>query len=199
MSGHLILKSLFSSESRIKLLAHFFLHPGESFYIRQLERLIHKPVGQIGPELQNLEKIGLLVSSREGNHKRYSFNKNFPIYDELRSIFLKTEGAGTIIKEVLSRLEKVELAFIYGSFASGEEHAGSDIDLMIVGDVSDRKTSPEISRAENELRRSLNYSLYSRKEVRSRLSKRDNFIRTVFKGPKIIILGSEDDELFRVG
>jgi len=192
-----ILKALFSSETRIKVLSHFFLHPGESFYLRQMEKLLGIPVGQLGRELLNLEKIQLLTSCLEGNQKRYSINRNFSLYKELKNIFLKTAGAGDAIRESLSELKGVELAFIYGSFAKGEEHPGSDMDVMIVGDVPDREASRVISRAERRLKRTVNYSLYERKEVNARIKKKDNFILTVFSEPHIILLGNENDELFR--
>jgi len=192
-----VLKSLFSSNTRIRVLSHFFLHPGESYYLRQLERLLKIPVGQLGRELLNLEKIQLLTSSMEGNQKRYSINQNFPLYDELKNIFLKTTSAGDIIRESLSKLKGIELAFIYGSFAKGEEHPGSDIDIMIVGSTSDKEISRIISDVENKLKRTVNYSLYERKEVKTRLKKKDNFILTVFHEPHIILLGSKNDELFR--
>lgn len=192
-----ILKALFSSDTRIKVLSHFFLHPGESFYLRQIEKLLEIPGGQLRRELLNLEGIRLLVSRREGNQKRYSINRDFPLYDELKNIFLKTTGAGDIIGESLSRIEGIELAFIYGSFAKGEEHPGSDIDVMVVGDVPDREVSRAISSAEKRLHRTVNYSLYERKEVNARLDKKDDFIMTVFREPHIILLGSKNDELFR--
>lgn len=190
-------KALFSSDTRVSLLAYLFLHPGESCYPRRLERIIGKRVGQINRELQNLERIHLLRSTREGNQRRYSLNRDFPLYHELKSIFLKTAGAGLIILECLEKLKAIELVFIYGSFAGGEEHAGSDLDLMIVGDVSDREVSRAISRAEERIGRPLNHSLYRRREVGERIRKKDDFILTVFREPHILISGSEDDELFR--
>lgn len=192
-----VLKSLFSSNTRIRVLSHFFLHPGESYYLRQLERLLKIPVGQLGRELLNLEKIQLLTSSMEGNQKRYSINQNFPLYDELKNIFLKTTSVGDIIRESLSKLKGIELAFIYGSFAKGEEHPGSDIDIMIVGSTSDKEISRVISDVENKLKRTVNYSLYERREVKTRLKKKDNFILTIFHEPHIILLGNKNDELFR--
>ncbi len=192
-----ILKSLFSSDTRIKVLSHFFLHPGESYYLRQLEKLLKIPGGQLRRELLNLEDIQLLISFKEGNQKRYSINKDFSLYDELKNIFLKTTSAGDIIRESLSRLKGIELAFIYGSFAKGGEHPGSDIDIMIVGRVSDKEISRIISNVEKRLKRMVNYSLYERKEVKTRLRKKDNFILTVFREPHIILLGSKNDELFR--
>ncbi len=192
-----ILKSLFSSDTRIKVLSHFFLHPGESYYLRQLEKLLKIPGGQLRRELLNLEDIQLLISSKEGNQKRYSINKDFSLYDELKNIFLKTTSAGDIIRESLSRLKGIELAFIYGSFAKGGEHPGSDIDIRIVGRVSDKEISRRISNVEKSLKRRVNYSLYERKEVKARLKKKDNFIFTVFNEPHIILIGSKNDELFR--
>lgn len=192
-----MLKGLFSSETRITVLSHFLLHTGESFYLRQLEKMLMMPVGQLGRELRNLEKIRLLTSRIEGNQKRYSINPDFPLYEELRGIFLKTAGAGDIIRGSLSGFKGVELAFIYGSFAKGEEHPGSDIDVMVVGDVPDKEVSRTISGVEKRLKRTVNYSLYERKEVKARLKKKDNFILTVFSEPHIIILGSGNDELFR--
>src|SRR3972149_4849531 len=191
------LKALFSSETRIKALSHFFLHAGESFYLRQLEKILKIPVGQLGRELLNLEKIHRLTSSLEGNQKRYSVNRGFMLYEELKNIFLKTAGAGDTIRESLSGLKGVEIAFIYGSFAKGEEHPGSDMDVMVVGETPEKEIGRTISSVEKRLKRTVNYSLYEREEVKTRLDKKDNFIMTVFSEPRIILIGSKDDELFR--
>jgi len=192
-----ILKSLFSSDTRIKVLSHFYLHPGESYYIRQLEKILKIPVGQLRRELINLENIQLLTSSLHGNQKWYSLNQDFPLYDELKKIFLKTTSVGDIKRESLAKIKGIELVFIYGSFAKGEEHLGSDIDIMIVGSTSDKEIARAISDGEKKLKRALNYSLYERKEIKARLKKRDNFIFTVFHEPRIILIGNKNDELFR--
>ena len=192
-----ILKALFTSKTRIELLSHFFMHPESSFYLRQLERLLRMPVGQLRYELSNLEQAGLLSSFQEGNQKRYIINREFPLYDELRRIFLKTSGAGDVIRVALSRLDGIELAFVFGSFASGEEHSGSDLDVMVVGSVSDREVSRVLSDVERTLGRPVNYSLYERKEVAKRLKKKDNFIATVFRGPRVLLVGSENNGLLQ--
>lgn len=190
-----ILQPLFSSQTRIRLLSVLFLNPGQSFYNRQLERII--PGLPLRRELMKLESVGLLTSWREGNQKRYRLNPDFPIYEELRRIFLKTAGLGDIIREHLSKVKGVELAFIYGSFAKGEEHAGSDIDVMVVGEASGMELSVAFGKIEEELGRlgGVNYSLYERAEVKQRLTQREGFISAVFSEPKIMIQGDPDDEL----
>lgn len=193
-----ILKTLFSSEVRINILSHFFMHPGEGYYIRQLEKILKKPVSNIQKELAKLEKIDLLSSSVEGNQKRYILKNEFPLYDELRNIFIKTTGLSDLIRDSLHLIKKIEFAFIYGSFAAGDETSRSDVDLMIVGNVSDIIINKSIKEVEKQINRMINYSIYSKDEIEKRISANDNFIKTVLEAPIILIIGSKDDKLFGI-
>ena len=193
-----ILKTLFSSEVRIDILSHFFMHPGEEFYIRQLEKILNKPVSNIQKELAKLEKINLFSSSIEGNQKRYVIKKDFPLYEELRNIFIKTTGLSDIIRYELATKNEIEFVFIYGSFASGDETSQSDLDLMIIGNISDISINRSIKKVEKKISRVINYSIYSRKEIEDRINDNDNFIKTILEGPVILIIGKKDDRLFRI-
>lgn len=115
----------------------------------------------------------------------------------MRSIFLKTAGLGDVIRKHLSEVKGVELAFIYGSYAKGEEHAGSDIDVMVVGQVSTLELSVAFRKMEQELGRPgrINYSLFDREEIKQRLKEGKGFIPSVFSEPKIQIQGDPNDEL----
>jgi DNA-binding transcriptional ArsR family regulator len=131
-----MLQKLFSSKLRVDLLSLFFGRPDEEFYVREIEKILQEDVGNISRELKNLEGIGLLISRRKGNLKYYLLDRKFPLYDELRSIILKTRGAAGVLTACLQGMEQIDFAFIYGSFATGKETAKSDIDLMVIGDVS---------------------------------------------------------------
>jgi hypothetical protein len=52
-----MLKSLFTSSVRVKLFKHFFLHPNDEFFIRQLTRDLNEQVNAIRRELENWKKI----------------------------------------------------------------------------------------------------------------------------------------------
>jgi len=184
------------------LLAHFFrnpLEPGKGFYSRQLERQIGIPQYLVNRELRILHSAGVLLSWEEGGEKRprklYRLNPDFPIHEELRNIFIKTVGAGDIIRKHLSEVKGVELAFIYGSFAKGEERATSDIDVMVVGEASDMELGAAFGKMERHLHRQVNYSLFDRKEVKQRLREGIGFIPSVFSQPKVMIQGDPNDEL----
>lgn len=85
-----VLKSLFSSTLRIKVFSHYFAHPGESFYVRELAEILGEFAGNVARELKNLEQSGLLNSTTRGERKYYALNSSSPIIDDLRSIFQKT-------------------------------------------------------------------------------------------------------------
>lgn len=195
----LILEHLFSSNLRVKILSHFFFHPGESFHVRRLAAELDASAGSVARELTHLQEAGILASEAVGNQKHYRLREDNPILDDLRNLFLKTSGASAELEAALEDMEGVELAFIYGSYASGEAHAASDIDLMVIGDVSDRELAPAVARVERRLKRSINYTVYSRREADKRLGKKGEFVHEVFAGPRILLIGSADDRLFRVG
>ncbi len=190
-----ILKALFSSGSRVDILSYFFLNPGVSFYARQMEKLLKKPVSQIRRELINLESAGVLTSLHDGSQKKYSLNISLPIYDDLKNIFLKSLGANALFKPGLYKIKGLKLAFIYGSYADGTAGAKSDIDLMLAGALSEKDALPYVSALEKSLKRPVNPSIYSVPEIKKRLAKNDNFIKTVFNGPKIVLKGNVNEIL----
>ena len=191
----LILKHLFSSNLRVKILSHLFLHPGEDFYIRRLASTLRQPVGTVARELTHLEEAGILKHERVGNQKHYSVREESPIAEDLRNIFLKTTGVSAELRTVLDHITGVEIAFIYGSYAIGEAGKSSDIDLMVIGDISNKKMATAIASLERRVKREINYMLYSRDEAVKRVGKKGDFVHEVFAGPKILLMGKPDDRL----
>jgi len=150
------LKRLFSSGLRVRFLAHFFFRPGERFHVRRLASEFDESVGSVGRELSNLEKAGILSCRRAGNQKQYELNADCPIVGDLKNLFLKTAGASAELRDVLDGMPGVELAFIFGSYASGEATASSDIDVMVVGEVSERRLALSLAEVERSLGREIN-------------------------------------------
>ncbi len=193
----LTLKHLFSSKLRVKVLSYLFFHPGEAFHVRRLATELKESAGSVARELIHLEEAGIVSSRLVGNQKPYALREDNPIVGDLRNIFVKTSGASAELRSALEKVPTVELAFIYGSYATGQAHAASDIDLMVIGDVSDRELAPAIARIERNLNRQINYTLYTRDEAKKRLGKKGEFVNEVLAGPKILLIGSADDRLFR--
>jgi len=165
------------------------MNPGEDFFMREISRLIQENLNSVRRELQNLEDLGLLKSKKHGNMKYFSINLEYPIYPELRSIIMKTEGVSKSIKEILKRTGDIKLAFIYGSFASEEADQGSDLDIFLVGDIDEDQLLRELSKLEGDISREINYVLFSPREIEERLDKNDSFILNVWEGSKIMLIG----------
>jgi predicted nucleotidyltransferase len=191
------LKTLLGSTTRAKLLSHFLLHPGEAFHVRELERLLYEPAGNLLRDLRRLRAIGILSATRVGNQVRYTLDQSHPLREDLQRIVVKATAADAILREVLAPLGGIELAFIYGSLAKGEGDPRSDLDVMVVGRVSDRVLAPAMARAEKSLGRQVSHTVYTRDEVRRKVQQAGSFIQTVFSGPRIVIVGTGDDALFR--
>jgi len=192
-----MLQKLFSSRVRVEILSAFLMNPERELYVREVERLTGEDYKNVSMELRNLEEIGLLSSRNEGNLKYFSLNKEFVIYEELKSIFMKTKGAVGILREAVSTKRHIDYAFIYGSFATGEERAESDIDVMVIGEISLEEVLRLIRGPEEKLSREINVSLYDLQEMRKRVKDRNPFIMEVLEGSKIMLVGDED-ELRRV-
>ncbi len=188
-----MLESIIGSKTRTKILALFLLNSDRKFYVRELARKTGGNINSVRRELQKLESVGLLKSEREGNLKYYAVNKKMPIYEELKRMFLKSEGLGQVLKENLGRLGEVKFAFVYGSFARGKEQLKSDIDLMIVGEVDEKLLIPVIRKLEERLSREINYTLLSPAEFKSRVRKKDPFLNEVLRGKKIKLIGEPDE------
>ena len=132
-----MLERLIPSKTRVKLLTLFLLNPEREIYLREAQRMTGENLNAVRRELTNLEEIGLLTSTRRGNARYYVVNRDFPIYNELTAIILKTEGVAKVVREHLAGVGGVDTVFIFGSFASGKAGAASDIDLFVVGHVDE--------------------------------------------------------------
>jgi predicted nucleotidyltransferase len=187
-----MLSTLFSSRVREKVLAAFFLSPGEGHNAWELARSLGENYSAVWKELVLLERVGILTSEQKGKTKDYYIDKSCPIEPELRSIVLKTEGAGEVIKEKLQEVGRVKDAFIYGSYASGEADSRSDLDLMIIGEINLDQLASVISDLEKELKLPINYVIYSEEEWIEKKEVKDPFWENALSAPKIWLIGGED-------
>jgi len=187
-----IMNRLFSSKIRTKLLDVFLRVPKARFYIRELERKINEEAKNISRELQNLETLGLLVSKKQGNQKIYTVNEDFFLYPELKGIIFKTTGILGLLEKAIAKLNGIETAFIYGSYALGTETESSDVDLMIIGKPNLTELNEAVSEIEDELNREINYMCFDREEYEERKKAKDAFILEVLSNEKMMLRVSEN-------
>ena len=190
-----IADSLFTKTQQ-RVLGLLYGKPDQSYYLNEIVRLAGVGKGSIVRELDRFCEAGLLSMKRVGNQNHYQANTKNPIYDELRGITQKTFGVVGVVQTTLEPLlDRVDIAFIYGSIAKGTEHADSDIDLMLVADdLSYGEVMSVIPAAEKRLGRTINPTLYSRQEFSERLASNQNFIKQVMDQPKLWLTGIMEGE-----
>ncbi len=176
------------------MLGWLFTHPDERYFVRQLTSLLKEDSTNVSRELIRLEKTGVLVSTKEGKQKYYQANRKSPIYDELHGLIIKTTGVADVLRSALApATERIKVAFVFGSIASGNEDKASDIDVMVVGDISFGDVVSLLSSAEERLGREVNAVVYPIAEFKQKVRDDHHFVKTVLGSEKIFIIGDEDE------
>lgn len=187
------LDALFT-KTRQSVLSACLLHPEKWWYLSDLAQFLHLTPSSLQRELASLSTAGILEVKREGNRVYYKANMGWPASQELQTLFIKTAGIADVVRVAIkSFVGHLDFAFIYGSFARGEAIASSDIDLMLVGHLKLSDFSPFLKKAEKQLARPINPSIYTKKEFMAKLQAKDSFLKTVLNDKKIFLKGSDNE------
>lgn len=187
-----MLERLFTSAARVKILTEILLNPGKEYHIRQLARTIDRSPILVQKELKNLEGLGLLQRRKQGNLVLYSVEKSSVIVEDLKRIFLKTEGLGNELLKNL-KTEQIRYAFIFGSFAKGVETTRSDIDLLVIGTVEEKSLLRSISAAESRVGREISVIHWTFEEFMQKVKERIPLLLEILKTNVIMIIGDETE------
>jgi len=189
-----VIQALISSSIRIAILKTLVINPQNSYNINELSRMTGFALRGVDKELKNLLSGGILEKSVVGNQHRYQLNPNCSIYPEIKAIIVKTVGIAYVIKKALDPVKKrIDRAFIYGSFASGDFGIESDVDLFVVSDLSGLELTKVLSDAQDTIGRSINIAHFKWDEFSRRKKEKDHFISNVTSGPIINIMGQVDE------
>ncbi len=176
-----------------RVLAVLFGNHARSFYANELIALACSGSGAVQRELAQLEAAQLVTVKRVGNQKHYQANASAPIFEELRSLVLKTSGLVDVLRAALAPVaSQIDLAFVFGSVANGKDTAKSDIDLMVISDkAAYADLFAALEPATNRLQRTVNPTLYSRTEIDKRIAGDNAFVKRVLAQPKLWVIGED--------
>jgi predicted nucleotidyltransferase len=176
---------------RAGVLSATLVQPDRWWFMTELAQHLGVTPSSLQRELESLVASGFLLRRQDGRRVYFKANTGSPVFPELRGLVEKTVG---IIPELRAAMKKfgrrIELAFLYGSFARGEEHAGSDIDLMVVGTLRQIDLLPVLRTLESRLHREVNVTLFSAEEFRGKLASADHFLSYVLEAKTIPLKGS---------
>lgn len=107
---------------------------------------------------------------------------------------MKTAGMKGLVQDhLLEAADSIQIAFIFGSYASGKGTPSSDIDLMIIGEITGRSLANGLSPAREILGREINLVIMNLEAFQQKVSDEDPFIQSVLREPEILLIGNEDE------
>lgn len=196
-----MIDKLFGSKTRVKLLHLFMNHPGQSFYVREITRLIDEQINSVRRELSNMLEVGIITSDTADNKLYYQVNQRYDFYKPLRAIFAG-ESMGEEEKssdraltanqnqvDIIADIPSVRLAVFAGVLVKGST---APIDIIVVGNGSTAKIKAAIAMIEKLEGRELNYSVLPYDEFYYRLSVRDKFITEVLANKHVVAVDKDN-------
>jgi len=191
ISGQRILKVLFGSQARAAILTWFSLHPGQEVFLRDLAEQCGLSVTPVHRQLQKLEDIGLVESCILGKARAYKLQSTFPGLHPLGEVIKVNAGVAPMLQEALAS-QPIEVAFIFGSVATGKEQPESDLDLFVVGDVSGLDLVDALWKIGERIGREINPIYFTPEDYRMRMQSPSSFLDKVMDSPKLFLKGDDD-------
>lgn len=133
------------TEKELDLLKYFYKH--RKGYVRQINNAVKLSEHTLLKYLQSLERRDVLGSRKEGNLKIYEINRDsalvkvFFSYFDVERLELLEYKRGKAIKMFIDGLRKVKIPYfilLFGSTAKGNYTVKSDIDMIVVFDISEK-------------------------------------------------------------
>lgn len=183
-----IMTALFG-KTRRSILSLLFSRPGESFHLRNVLRLAGVSPGAGQRELARLSEAGIITRTAVDSQVRFQANSLCPVFVELKSLVAKTAGVAEMLRASLEPAAgSIERALVYGYADRGRVGKESDVELLIVGEVSYADVAGRLAEAQEILGREIDVTILSAGEYRRRLEEGDEFVRRAAAGPVVRVL-----------
>ena len=193
-----MLEHLFGSKTRLKLMRLFFRKPDESFYVRELTRLLDVQINAIRRELNLLIKSGLVKEAVKGKNrlevkagsrlrKYYQIDRTSILFPELQALLVKAQilGEQVFTKEIIDKVGDIKLFLLTGQFTAS---VNAPSDMLIVGDIKQKTLARLIAKYEKEFGFEIRYTVMTEEEFFDRRNVMDKFVFSLFEADNMKII-----------
>lgn len=180
------------TQPQAKVMEWVFGQPERWYHIQELIRLTSLASASLQREVKRLHVAGLVVEERIGNLRRVKANPSSPVFADLANLVRKTMGAVPAITNALQPLaSSLQLALVFGSVAKGTDHAGSDVDVLLVsGSLQLGDALALLLPLEERLGRRIEVKLYTPDEFSARCAEAGSVVQRIVAGPIELLYGS---------
>ncbi|MFH1221772.1 MAG: nucleotidyltransferase domain-containing protein [Candidatus Micrarchaeota archaeon] len=186
-----MLEMLFGAKARVKVLAVILERDG--LHLREIARVAGVSSYEAKRELDNFYAAGIVKKERKGNLLLFYQDKNCPFLHDLKQLYRKTEGALIELKKVLEQVKDIEYAFVFGSMAKDKERQGSDIDLLVIGEVNMTEMEEKMLEAQKRISREINFIVWKPEELFKKSKEKNTFLRNLVENKRSWLVGDEDE------
>lgn len=185
-----LLAPVFRSDAQARLLARLLLTDDE-LTLSQLAEQASTPYATAHREVARLIGAGILTERPVGRARLIAGNPDSPLVEPLRQILSVAAGPVQFLTDEFSRIEGVDVAFIYGSFAARAAgivgSAPQDIDVLVIGNPEREEVFRACERVEAQVGRPVNPTTFTRAEVES--GQYAGFLDQVALAPRLALIG----------
>jgi DNA-binding transcriptional ArsR family regulator len=183
-----LLAPIFRSDGQARLLSTLLL-AGDELSVTDLANRADLAYPTAHREVARLIDAGILVERQVGRTRLIRGNPESPLTAPLREILTVVSGPVVLLAEELERIDGIQSALLYGSFAARllgvDGPAPHDIDVMVVGDPDVDATYEACTRVEATVHRPINPTILTAEEFTAE----SGFLDTVRSGPTVPVMG----------
>lgn len=188
------LTEVFGSADRFRTLRTLFAEPGRGFGLRELAAQAGVDSSNVSRMLKRWVAAGLVTRRQTDGLPRYVASTD-PSLRPLVQLMQQDSALVRALREPLQALPGVKVAVVFGSVARGEAKAGSDVDVLVLGNVSELKANVALKPAARALGRDIHATTCTIPAFHEQLRGGESFAQAIVRGPRIPLIGAFDDEV----
>ena len=184
----------FTNQSLIDVVLFFLLNPNEEVYLAQVVNSTGKALIQVQRTLKRLLDSGLVEKTTHKRKTYYKANLKHVAYEDVKNLVIKAKIFSPTFKDDITYLnKKVRYGFIYGSVAKSTHTPQSDIDVLLIGDLSYYDAGSFIFKLGRELAQEVNVVILSLDKLLQEIKNKNSFTSRVLQEPKIWLFGDRNE------
>jgi predicted nucleotidyltransferase len=183
-----MLKELCGSEQRYRIFRTLFGNPGRSYHLRGLATAAGVDASNVSKLLPKLVAVGLVERESGEPTARYRARRDNPLLQALTALFSQASSLVADLRAVAQKLD-ADVA-IFGSMVMGTDTPDSDVDVLVVGRMSQITAQAAFKPLARRYKRTVNVTAIDRRKLQEEIAKGSQFWKSVLSGPIVPLKGT---------
>lgn len=170
-----MLNYLLGGELKAKILKELVTHPTDAYNLESLAHAACVKSESLTGLLTELIAYKFVTKIEDKRGVAYQINEKSPFLEPLRQVFSAANQLADDLKAVSAAMTEADLVLLFGSVAKGTDTPKSDVDILVVGEMSAILAQAAFSDVSKKHNRDINVLTVTPSELRSDLSSGSKF------------------------